>query len=112
MEDTSDQRSIEKIEHASFVVIQTNKPPIEDEVHFTTRCDNFMQMKNLRNEFFNEIMLPKGYTDENKYVILMKMDSKENNIKLAKFVCQLSKKRESMINRQKALLHTLSIMLD
>ena len=38
--------------------------PIEDEVHFITRCDNFMQIKNLRNEFFNDIMLPKRYTDE------------------------------------------------
>ena len=39
------------------------------------------------------------------------MDSKEENVKLAKFVCQLSKKRESIINRQKALLDSLSIML-
>ena len=85
--------------------------PIEDEVHFITRCDNFMQIKNLRNEFFNEIMLPKGYTDEKQYIMLMKMDSKEDNIKLAKFVCQLSKKRENIINRQKALLDSLSIML-
>ena len=36
-------------------------------------------------------MLPKGYTDEKQYIMLMKMDSKEDNIKLAKFVCQLSK---------------------
>ena len=28
----------------------------------------------------------------------MKMDSKEDNIKLAKFVCQLYKKREIIIN--------------
>ena len=69
-------------------------------------------MKNLRNEFFNEIMLPKGYTNEKQYVILMKTDSKEDIIKLAKFVCQLSKKRESIINRQKALLDTLFIILD
>ena len=48
--------------------------------------------KNLKNEFFNEIMLPKGYTDEKQYIILMKMDSKEDNVKLAKFVCQLYKK--------------------
>ena len=40
------------------------------------------------------------------------MDSKEDNIKLAKFVCQLSKKRESIIHRQKALLDSLSITLD
>ena len=64
--------------------------PIEDEVHFITRCDNFMQIKNLRNEFFNDIMLPKRYTDEKQYVMLMKMGSEEDNIKLAKFVCQLS----------------------
>ena len=51
-----------------------------------------MQIKNLRNEFFNEIMLPKGYTNEKQYIILMKMDFKEDNIKLAKFFCQLSKK--------------------
>ena len=57
-------------------------------------------------------MLPKGCTDEKQYIILMKMDSKEDNIKLAKFVCQLSKKRENIINRQKALLDSLSIMLD
>ena len=63
-----------------------------------------MQMKYLRNEFSNEIMLPKGYTDEKQYIILMKMDSKEDNIKLAKFVCQLSKKAESI---QKALLDLL-----
>ena len=63
-----------------------------------------MQMKYLRNEFSNEIMLPKGYTDEKQYIILMKMDSKEDNIKLAKFVCQLSKKAESI---QKALLDSL-----
>ena len=50
--------------------------PIEDEVHFITRCDTFMQMKNFKNEFINEIMLPKGYTDEEQYIILMKMDSK------------------------------------
>ena len=47
---------------------------IEDEVHFITRCDNFLQINNLRNKFFNEIMLPKGYTDEKQYIILMKMD--------------------------------------
>ena len=52
-------------------------------------------------------MLPKGYTDEKQYIILMKMDSEEDDIKLAKFVCQLSKKRESIINRQKALLDLL-----
>ena len=41
------------------------------------------------------------------------MDSKEDNIKLAKSVCQLSKKRENIINRQKALLDSLlSIMSD
>ena len=57
-------------------------------------------------------MLPKGCTDEKQYIILLKMDSKEDNIKLAKFVCQLSKKRENIINRQKALLYSLSIMLD
>ena len=39
----------------------------------------------------------------------MKMDSKENNIKLARFVCQLSKKRENIINRQKALLDSFII---
>ena len=86
--------------------------PTEDEVHFITRCDNFMRMKNLRNEFFNEIMLPKGYTDEKQCIVLMEMDSKEDNIKLAKFVCQLSKTRESIINRQKALLDSISIVLD
>ena len=37
---------------------QDKQVPIEDVVHFITRCDNFMQMKNLRHEFFNEIMLP------------------------------------------------------
>ena len=51
--------------------------PTEDEIHFITRCDNFMQMKNSRNEFFNEIMLPKGYTEEKQYITLMKMDSKD-----------------------------------
>ena len=61
----------------------------KDEVHFITRCDNFMQIKNLRNEFFKEIMLPKGYTDEKQYIILTKIDSEEDNIKLAKFVCQI-----------------------
>ena len=71
-----------------------------------------MQMENFRSEFFNEIMLPKGYTDEKQYIILMKMESKEDNIKLAKFVFQLYKKREGIINRQKALLGSLSIMLD
>ena len=71
-----------------------------------------MQIKHLRNDFFNEIMLPKGYTDEKQYIMLMKMDSKDDNIKLAKFVCQLSKKRENIINRQKALLDSLSNMLD
>ena len=48
------------------------------------------------------------------------MDSKEDNIKQAKFVCQPSKKRESVmntlkyykLNRQKALLNSLSILLD
>ena len=49
-------------------------------------------------------MLPKGYTDEKQCLILMKIDSEEDNIKLAKFVCQLSEKCESIINRQKALL--------
>ena len=112
MEDTSDPRSIEKIEHVCFVVNQTKRAPIEDEVHFITRCDNFMQINNLRNEFFNEIMLPKVYTDEKQYIILMKMNSKEDNRKLAKFVCQMCKKRESIINRQKALLDSLSIMSD
>ena len=53
--------------------------PIEDEVHFITRCDNFIQIKNLRNKFFNEIMLPNGYTDEKQCIILMKMVSKEDN---------------------------------
>ena len=86
--------------------------PIEDEVHFITRCDNFMQIKNLRNEFFNDIILPKRYTDEKQYIMLMKMGSKEDNIKLAKFVCQLSKERENIINRQKAFLDSLSIMSD
>ena len=57
-------------------------------------------------------MLPKGYTDEKQYIMLMKIDSKEDNIKLAKFVCQLSKKHENIMNRQKALLDSLSIMLD
>ena len=71
-----------------------------------------MQIKNLRKDFLNEIMLPKGYTDEKQYIMLMKMDSEEDNIKLAKFVCQLSKKRENIKNRQKALLDSLSIMLD
>ena len=71
-----------------------------------------MQIKNLRHGFFNEIILPKRYTDDKQYIMLMKMDSKEDNIKLAKFVCQLSKKRENIINRQKALLDSLSIMLD
>ena len=71
-----------------------------------------MLIKNLRNEFFNEIILPKGYTDAKQYIMLMKMDSKEDNIKLAKFVCQLSKKRENIINRQKSFLDSLSIMLD
>ena len=48
-----------------------------------------------------------------QYIMLMKMGSEEdNNIKLAKFVCQLSKKRENIINRQKAFLDSLSIMLD
>ena len=44
--------------------------------------------------------------------MLMKMDSKEDKIKLAKFICQLSKKHENIINRQKALLDSLSIMSD
>ena len=52
------------------------------------------------------------YTDEKQYIVLMKMDSEEDNIKLAKFVCQLSKKCESIINRPKALLDSLYIMLD
>ena len=113
MEDTLGPRSIEKIEHISFVVNQTNRPhaPIEEEVHFITRCDNFMQIKNLRNEFFNEIMLPKRYIDEKQYIMLMKMGCTEDNIKLAKLVCQLSKKRENIINRQKVFLDSLSIML-
>ena len=55
-------------------------------------------------------MLPKGYTDEKQYIILMKMETKEDNIKLPKFVCQLSKKPESIINRQKALIDSLSII--
>ena len=38
------------------------------------------------------------------------MDFKEDNVKLAKFVCQLSKKRENIINRQKAHLDSLSII--
>ena len=42
----------------------------------------------------------------------MKIDSEEDNIKLTKFVCQLSKISEIIINRQKALLDSLSIMLD
>ena len=71
-----------------------------------------MQIKNLRNELFNQILLPKGYTDEKQYIILIIMDSEEDNIKLAKFVHQLSKKRESIINRQEALLDSISIMLD
>ena len=71
-----------------------------------------MQITNLRNECFNEIMLPKRYTDEKQYIMLMKMGSKEDNIKLAKFVCQLPKKRENIINRQKAILDSFSIMLD
>ena len=78
--------------------------PVEDEVHFITRCDS--------NEFFNEIMLLTGYTDEKQYIILMKMDSKEDDIELAKFICLLFKKRESIINRQKALLDSLTIILD
>ena len=41
--------------------------------------------------------------------ILMKMDSKEDNTKLAKFVCQLFKKREKIIN---GYLGSLSTMLD
>ena len=57
-------------------------------------------------------MLPTGYTDEKQYIILIKMDSEEDNIKLAKFVGQLSKERESIINRQKTPLGSLSIMLD
>ena len=47
--------------------------PVKDEVHFITRCDNSMQMKNLRNELFNEITLPKGYTDDKKYIILKRI---------------------------------------
>ena len=77
-----------------FSTKPNKQAPVEDKVHFITRCDNSMQIKNLRNEFFNEIMVPKGYTDEKQYIILMKIDSKEDNIKLAKFVCQLSKKHE------------------
>ena len=57
-------------------------------------------------------MLPKGYTDEKQCIILMKINSKEDNIKLTRCVCQLSRKRESITNRQKALLDSLSIMLD
>ena len=57
-------------------------------------------------------MLPKRYTDEKQYIMLMKMGSKEGNIKLAKLVCQLSKKCENIINRQKAFLDSLSIMSD
>ena len=57
-------------------------------------------------------MLPKGYTDKKQYIMLMKMDSKEGNIKVAKVVFQKSKKRENIINSQKALLDSLSIMLD
>ena len=56
-------------------------------------------------------MLPKGCTDEKQCIILMRMDSEEDNIKLAKFVCQLSKKRENIINRQKTLLDSLSIII-
>ena len=67
-------------------------------MRFITRCDNFMRIKNLRNEFFNEIMLLKGYTDEKQYTTLMKMDSKKNNIELAKFVCKLTRNRESNIH--------------
>ena len=52
------------------------------------------------------------YTDEKQYIVLMKMNSEEDNIKLAKFICQLSKKRGSIINGPKALLNSLSIMLD
>ena len=69
-------------------------------INFIIICDNFMQIKNLRNEFFNEIMLPKGYTDEKQHIMLMKMDSKEDNIKLAKFVYQLSKKRENIMKTE------------
>ena len=90
MEDTLGPRSTEKIEHVSFCSKLNKQAQVEDEVRFITRCDNFMQIKNLRNEFFNDIMLPKRYTDEKQYIILMKMGSKEDNIKLAKFVCQLS----------------------
>ena len=36
---------------------------VEIQIHFITRCDNFMQMENLRNQFFIE-MLPKDYTNE------------------------------------------------
>ena len=68
-----------KINRENRTCMLCSKPdkqaPIEDEDHFITRCDNFMQTKNLKHEFFNEIMLPKGYTDEKQYIILMKMDS-------------------------------------
>ena len=105
-----------KINRENRTCMLCSKPnkqtPIEDEVHLIITCDNFMQIKNLRNAFFNEIMLPKRYTDEKQYMMLMKMVSKEDNIKLDKFVCQLSKKRENIINRQKALPDSLSIMLD
>ena len=57
-------------------------------------------------------MLPKEYTDAKQHIILMKIDSKEDNVKLTKFVCQPSKKHESIINRQKALLDSLPIMSD
>ena len=40
------------------------------------------------------------------------MDCKEDKINLTKFVCQLYKKGESIINRQKGLLDSLFIMLD
>ena len=46
---------------------------IEDEVHFITRCDNFMQMKTSRNEFFNEIMLPRLY----RWKTILNTDKKE-----------------------------------
>ena len=57
-------------------------------------------------------MLPKGHTDEKQYIILMKIDSKEDNVKLANLFVNYLKKHASIINRQKALLDSLSIMLD
>ena len=58
-------------------------------------------------------MLRKGYTNEKQYVILIRMNLKEDTIKLDKFVYELSEKRKRKINRQKTLLESsLSIMLD